>query len=103
MKEDGGNLMIRLEQCELKSLSNYHELSPGKYLKLSVSDSGPGIDPEIREQIFDPYFTTKEVGEGTGLGLAIAQRIVKKHGGDIILNTEIEKGATFYVFLPYSG
>jgi signal transduction histidine kinase len=72
-------------------------------VKLSVSDTGPGIDPEISAQIFDPYFTTKEVGEGSGLGLAIAKRIIKKHGGEIILKTELEKGSVFSVFLPYSG
>ena len=105
MKEKGGILLITLEQFELKVLpnENYHDLPPGKYLKLSVSDTGPGIDPEIRTQIFDPYFTTKEVGEGSGLGLAIAQRIVKKHGGDIILKTELKKGSTFSVFFPFSG
>jgi len=105
MKKEGGELGIALEQFELNALpdENYHDLLPGKYVKLSVSDTGPGIDPEIRTQIFDPYFTTKEVGEGSGLGLAIAQRIVKKHGGDIFLTTELKKGSTFSAFLPFSG
>jgi PAS domain S-box-containing protein len=105
MKENGGQLGISLERIELKALpdENYHDLLPGKYVKLSVSDTGPGIDPEISTQIFDPYFTTKEVGEGSGLGLAIAKRIIKKHGGEIILKTELKKGSVFSVFLPYSG
>jgi signal transduction histidine kinase len=105
MKEKGGQLGITLERIELKALSDekYHDLLPGKYMKLSVSDTGPGIDPEISAQIFDPYFTTKEVGEGTGLGLAIAKRIIKKHGGEIILKTELKKGSVFSVFFPYSG
>ena len=105
MKKHGGELLITLEKFEIRALANenYHDLLPGKYLKLSVSDTGAGIAPELRERIFDPYFTTKDVGEGSGLGLAIAQRIAKKHGGDIILKTEPEKGSTFCVFLPYAG
>jgi len=76
------------------------ELSPGRYVKLSVSDTGIGIDPGIVNKIFDPYFTTREKGKGTGLGLATVYGIVNKHGGDIMVHSEPGKGACFSIFLP---
>ena len=70
---------------------------------LTVSDTGSGIPDEIRTRIFDPFFTTKDVGKGTGLGLSISYDIVKKHGGEITLESEPGKGTTFMVSLPISG
>jgi signal transduction histidine kinase len=69
-------------------------------LKIDVIDNGVGIKSEYLQNIFDPYFTTKEVGEGTGLGLAVCFGIVKKHGGKIAVSSEPGKGSTFTVFLP---
>ena len=72
----------------------------GDEIKVSVSDTGPGIPPEIESRIFDPFFTTKEVGSGTGLGLSITYSLVKEHGGGITVVSERRKGATFEVRLP---
>lgn len=68
---------------------------------ISISDTGGGIPENIRDRIFDPFFTTKEVGRGTGQGLAIARSVVERHGGTITFTSEVAKGTTFYVRLPW--
>jgi CheY-like chemotaxis protein len=75
---------------------------PGKFVVLSISDTGSGIAPEIRGKIFDPYFTTKEVGKGTGMGLAIVHGIVTNLGGFVKCLSEKGTGTVFQVFLPTS-
>ena len=70
----------------------------GPVVMLEVSDTGTGIPPEVRQRMFNPFFTTKK--EGTGLGLAIAARIVEKHGGSIECRSEVDRGATFVIRLP---
>jgi PAS domain S-box-containing protein len=79
-------------------------LAPGDYLHLSVADEGTGIPDDIRPRIFDPYFTTKQRGnrKGMGLGLTICYSIVKKHGGDITVETAVGRGTTFHLYLPAS-
>jgi len=78
------------------------DAKPGRYILLSVRDSGPGIAPEVLERIFDPFFTTKEVGRGTGLGLSTVLAIVRSHGGFISVKSEPGKGTDVQVFLPAS-
>src|SRR4029077_478673 len=72
----------------------------GDQLVVSVADSGPGVSPENLSRIFNPFFTTKPVGEGTGLGLSISDGIVREHGGRIRLESYIGRGATFVIALP---
>ncbi|MFH2218422.1 MAG: PAS domain S-box protein [Pseudomonadota bacterium] len=105
MGEDGGVLKVTLTNVILDSafIALNPEISPGLYLKLSVSDTGCGIPPDIREKIFDPYFTSKDKDHGTGLGLAVVHGIVKKYGGTITVETEVGKGSTFSVYLPVTG
>jgi len=102
MLKKGGILEVNLKEVEIGSqmASVHQELTPGKYIRLSVSDTGTGIDPEIMDRIFDPYFTTKEVGEGSGMGLALVHGIVKNHHGEITVESELGKGTTINVLLP---
>ena len=102
MQENGGVLEVTLANVELDDLSaeKHLDLAAGSYLRLTVSDTGHGMTSEIRERIFDPYFTTKDTGEGTGLGLSVAHGIVKTHGGTITVYSEPGKGTTFHVYLP---
>ena len=103
MEKDGGILAINVESVNLTaSTAQCHDLAPGPYVKLSVSDTGDGIDPEINDRIFDPYFTTKEVGKGSGMGLSVVHGIVMNHNGAISVDSELGKGATFTIFLPAS-
>jgi PAS domain S-box-containing protein len=102
MSAKGGQLRIILEPIlpNGKHPSTFPELSQGKYVCLSVCDTGPGIAPEIQKQIFEPYFTTKSVGEGSGLGLAVVHGIVQSHGGAITVNSALGQGACFKIYLP---
>jgi two-component system cell cycle sensor histidine kinase/response regulator CckA len=75
-------------------------LTPGHYVKISISDTGEGMSPDIVSKIFDPFFTTKELGRGTGLGLASSYGIIKNHGGNITVDSEKGQGSTFHIFLP---
>jgi len=101
MKEDGGTLQVSLEACPFEKARQFlPDLQKRDYLKLSISDSGGGIDVDIAERIFDPFFTTKGPGEGTGLGLSVVHGIAKNHGGGIVLENAPGIGATFHLLLP---
>ncbi len=90
---------VILEDDDLQAL-NVTNLQPGRYLRLSVADSGHGMDEETIGRIFDPYFTTKTVGKGTGLGLAVVHGIVQRHGGAIVVQSIPRRGSVFDVYLP---
>ena len=102
MRKEGGVLRVTLEVITLDPHDKvlHPNLKPGNYFRLSVSDTGCGISPDVVPRIFDPYFTTKEVGEGTGLGLSVVHGIVQSHGGAIDLKTQLNVGTTFYVYFP---
>ena len=97
----GGRLYVQTDNVQLdKKFLEAHHLEPGMYVKVSVADTGIGIDPENIERVFDPFYTTKERGRGTGLGLASAYGIVKSHGGFIDVQSEVNKGSTFSFYIP---
>lgn len=100
---DGGDLYIQSENLELsqKYLEPY-DLNPGKYVKVSVTDTGIGMDKKTIKSIFDPFFTTKELGRGTGLGLASVYGIMKNHHGLVNVYSEPGNGSTFNLYLPAS-
>ncbi|MBN1255623.1 MAG: PAS domain S-box protein [Deltaproteobacteria bacterium] len=102
MREKGGILEVSLTDVDIDSdeKSSYQNLHGGAYLKLTVSDTGHGIDRAIRERIFDPFFTTKRTGEGTGMGLAVVHGIVKSYCGTVMVDSEVGRGSTFNVFFP---
>ncbi|HIJ56162.1 MAG TPA: response regulator [Deltaproteobacteria bacterium] len=102
MREKGGVFEVTLENINItkNTAVNYHNLTAGEYVQLTVTDTGHGIDPDVLERIFDPYFTTKNVGDGSGMGLAVVHGIVKSHGGDILVRSKPGKGTTFHVLFP---
>lgn len=102
MRKKGGILEINLENEFIRSagVNRFDGLAPGHYLRMSVSDTGPGIPPGIIDKIFEPYFTTKDPGEGTGMGLALIHGIVKSYGGDIRVESKVGQRTTFHVRLP---
>jgi nitrogen-specific signal transduction histidine kinase/CheY-like chemotaxis protein len=79
----------------------HSDLTPGRYVKLTVSDTGSGIPPELLDRIFDPYFTTREAGKKTGLGLSVVLGIVQSHGGAVTVNSRPGRGTTVDVYLPH--
>lgn len=102
MEDSKGTLAINLEKVivETTQIVGKHRLEAGKYIKLAITDTGHGIDPEITKHIFDPYFTTKAQGKGIGLGLAMVQGIVDSHGGAIEVQSHRDQGTTFNIYLP---
>ncbi len=101
---DGGTLMIETKETDLdEAYARIHQgVTPGRYVLLSVSDTGEGMDGGTLEKVFDPFFTTKAEEEGTGLGLSTVYGIVKQHGGNVWAYSERGRGSTFKVYLPVS-
>ncbi|EKF00635.1 MULTISPECIES: PAS domain S-box protein [unclassified Tolypothrix] len=99
---DGGILKISAENVVIDEKSTLINIDAqiGAYIAISVRDTGTGIPPEIQERIFEPFFTTKEVGKGTGLGLSTAIGIIKNHNGFVNVNSKVNQGTEFQVYLP---
>ncbi|QTA79446.1 Two component system response regulator/histidine kinase [Desulfonema limicola] len=103
MEEKGGTMEISLDNININIQSpseDIHNMIPGPYVRLSISDTGCGMTRELTERIFDPYFTTKTQGKGTGLGLSIVHGIVKSHSGYISVKSEPGAGTIFYIYIP---
>ncbi|MFZ5573139.1 MAG: response regulator [Thermodesulfobacteriota bacterium] len=99
----GGSLYIHSQNMVLQEdLTAPYNAEPGRYVKVSVTDTGVGMEPAVLERVFEPFFTTKEIGRGTGLGLASAYGIVQNHKGFIMVKSELGVGSTFTIFLPAS-
>ncbi len=102
MEENGGTLVISLDEVTYlrKETLGGREIPPGRYVRLGVRDTGTGMASETLERIFDPYFTTKEVGKGTGMGLSIVHGIVASHGGAVSVESAPGSGTSVFVLLP---
>ncbi len=99
MREEGGTISISLKEID-RDDAGTTSIQTDRYVRLTVSDTGPGIKEESLDRIFEPYFTTKGQGEGTGLGLAVVQGVIKRCGGEISVQSRPGHGATFTIYLP---
>jgi len=102
MQETGGRLEVMLKEVDISYEKSVQRvgMKVGRHLELTVEDAGHGMGPEVLDRIFEPYYTTKELGKGTGLGLSVIHGIIKNHGGDISVSSQPGKGSTFTVYLP---
>ena len=98
----GGRLILATDNIEFTASHKcrFEDLPPGRYVRLTVTDTGSGMDEETLDHIFEPFFTTKEVGKGTGLGLPMVYGIVKQNGGCVDVESQPGQGATFTIYLP---
>ena len=99
---DGGRLIIETENVTQDTALGRLHLGDvgGEYVRLSIADNGQGMTEEVRQHIFEPFYTTKQPGKGTGLGLAMAYGIIHNHGGHILCESQPGNGTTFYIYLP---
>ena len=99
----GGDLYLSVENIDLDEVVvSPYDINPGRFVKVTVTDTGIGMDESVKSRIFEPFFTTKERGRGTGLGLASAYGIIKNHGGFIHVDSEKDFGTSFMIYLPAS-
>jgi len=102
--DSGGRMGVCPDKIRITpKTKDFQDLAPGDYVRISINDTGCGIEPAIIEHIFDPYFTTKKVGKGSGMGLSVVYGIVKEHKGMIMVDSEVGKGSTFTIHLPIAG
>jgi signal transduction histidine kinase/ActR/RegA family two-component response regulator/HAMP domain-containing protein len=102
MEDTGGILRVGAARIHITGSNSemYPTARPGPYFRLTINDTGKGMPPEIKARIFDPYFTTRDVGKGSGMGLAVVHGIVENHGGAIAIHSEPGKGSTFHILFP---
>ncbi len=102
MGDAGGTMTVQLDEIEISAAKDIfdHDIKPGRYFELEVSDTGVGMDDKTLLKAFDPYFTTKAFGKGTGFGLALVHAIIEEHEGYINVKSETGKGTSFYIYLP---
>ncbi|MHB8766458.1 MAG: PAS domain-containing protein [Deferrisomatales bacterium] len=99
-----GTVELSLDQVTLGGGTTRHpELAPGRYLRLRVVDTGPGMSDEVLRRAFDPFFTTREVGGGTGLGLSVVHGVAQSHGGAVEAESRLGHGTTLTLYLPWAG
>ena len=96
--KDTGTITIKTQKADLNDRKEFNIFD--KYIKISIKDTGTGINEKVIDKIFDPFFTTKEVGKGTGLGLSITHGIIEKHNGKVFINSIVNEGSEFILFLP---
>jgi CheY-like chemotaxis protein len=102
MQENGGTLEVNLTDVDIDAdfAKNHSGLNPGRFVRITVRDTGHGMAPEVIERIFDPFFSTKKKGEGTGMGLSVVHGIVKSHGGTLTVDSEPGRGSVFKAYFP---
>jgi signal transduction histidine kinase len=102
LDDSNGSITITLDDVivDTEFAKEHPQLQLGKYAKLSIHDTGHGINSSDLDRIFEPFYTTRAVGKGTGLGLSVVHGIVMSHNGDITIESKPGKGTTFHVYLP---
>ncbi|MBW2093924.1 MAG: PAS domain S-box protein [Deltaproteobacteria bacterium] len=101
---EGGDLYVEARNTVVNDYdARMHQVEPGRYVEVAVTDTGEGMSEKVRQRIFEPFFTTRERGRGTGLGLATVYGIIKNHGGFVTVESKKGKGSTFRVYLPASS
>jgi signal transduction histidine kinase len=99
----GGRIIIETANVVCGSPQRPEEPPPGEYVAVSVRDQGSGIPPEIIDRVFDPFFSTKEVGKGSGLGLSRVLGVAQQLGGGVHIDTRLSEGTAVTVFLPHAS
>ncbi len=99
---DGGRITLSTSSVQLDETfcNQYEDLAAGEYVRISIKDTGTGMEEDVRARVFEPFFTTKKSGKGTGMGMATAYGIIKQHGGHITCESEPGSGTTFHIYLP---
>ncbi len=102
LSENGGNLKIILKEIDIGAsfAEEYERLNEGRHAKLTISDTGHGMDQDILKRIYEPFFTTKEISEHAGLGLSIVHSVIVRHKGEIVVDSKSDEGTTFDIYLP---